>query len=251
MSDRDPAPYDALRAATAARIGLGRAGDAVPTAPLLAFQLAHAQARDAVHASLDAEAVAKEIAGHNIVRLRSQATDRGIYLRRPDLGRRVDSADLGQLERGEYDLAFVVADGLSATAVNRQAGALIAAVCDKLSDWRIAPVVLVEQGRVAIGDQIGQALGASIAVVVLGERPGLSAADSLGLYLTWDPVPGRRDSERNCISNVRPGGLPIEVAAEQLVWLLCTARERCLSGVTLKLDQASIARAASPLERPP
>lgn len=228
------ARYDILRAATSARIGLGRVGDALPTRPLLDFQLAHARARDAVHTMLDMDIVSASLAHRDVVKLRSQASGRGDYLRRPDRGRRVDPGDLARLRRGKYGAAFVIADGLSALAVNCQAAALVTATCRLLDDWCIAPVVLVEQGRVAIGDEIGAALGAAIVVVLLGERPGLSAADSLGAYLTWNPMPGRRDSERNCISNIRPGGLSITAAADQLAWLLREARSRRLSGIGLK-----------------
>lgn len=251
MSKGNPARYDALRAATAARIGLGRAGDALPTAPLLDFQLAHARARDAVHMALDVDAVAATLAGHDIVRLRSQADARGEYLRRPDLGRRADPARLAELRRGDYDAAFVIADGLSATAVNDQAAALVLATRELLGGWRIAPVALVEQGRVAIGDEIGAALGASLVVVLLGERPGLSAADSLGAYLTWNPMPGRRDSERNCISNIRPGGLSITAAADQLAWLMREARSRRISGIDLKDERPPTLPASAVIERPP
>lgn len=251
MSAGNPTRYDALRAATAARIGLGRAGDALPTTPLLDFQLAHARARDAVHEGLDVDAVATGLAGYHIVKLRSQAAMRGDYLRRPDLGRRADPAGLAELRCGEYDAAFVIADGLSATAVNHQAAALVVATCAYLGNWRIAPVALVEQGRVAIGDEIGAALGASIVVVLLGERPGLSAADSLGVYLTWAPMLGRRDSERNCISNIRPGGLSIGAAADQLAWLMREARSRRISGIDLKDDRLPALEASEAIERPP
>lgn len=251
MSAGNPTRYDALRAATAARIGLGRAGDALPTAPLLDFQFAHARARDAVHMALDIDTIAVALAGHDIVRLRSQAAGRGDYLRRPDLGRRADPSDLAALRAGDYDAAFVIADGLSATAVNHQAAALVVGTCDRLGGWRIAPVALVEQGRVAIGDEIGAALGASIVVVLLGERPGLSAADSLGAYLTWDPMLGRRDSERNCVSNIRPGGLSIAAAADQLAWLMREARSRRISGIDLKDDRLLALETSEAIERPP
>lgn len=251
MNDDSPTKYHALRTATAARIALGRTGDALPTEPLLDFQLAHARARDAVNTALDADAVAAALPGHDVVRLRSQAISRGDYLRRPDLGRRVHPVDLSAIRPGDHDAAFVVADGLSAMAVNRQAAALVVAVCTLLDGWRIAPVALVEQGRVAIGDEIGAALGASLVVVLLGERPGLSAADSLGAYLTWAPKPGRRDSERNCISNIRPGGLPIATAAEQLARLMREARSRRLSGIDLKDDRLSLISPSAAAKRPP
>lgn len=243
--------FDALRAATAARIGLGRAGDALPTAPLLDFQLAHARARDAVYTAIDADAIATALPEWKIVRLRSQATDRGEYLRRPDLGRRVDTGDLATLRPGDFDATFVIADGLSAMAVNSQAADLVIATSVHLVGWRIAPIALVEQGRVAIGDEIGAAFGASLVVVLLGERPGLSAADSLGAYLTWAPELGRRDSERNCISNIRPGGLSIAVAADQLAWLMREARSRRLSGIHLKDDRLPAPTASTAIERPP
>lgn len=251
MTAGDPVRFDALRAATAARIGLGRAGDALPTAPLLDFQLAHARARDAVYTAIDADAIAAAFPGREIVRLRSQAVDRGEYLRRPDLGRRVDTGDLARLRPGDFDATFVIADGLSAMAVNSQAADLVIATSRHLAGWRIAPIALVEQGRVAIGDEIGAAFGASLVVVLLGERPGLSAADSLGAYLTWAPELGRRDSERNCISNIRPGGLSIAVAADQLAWLMREARSRRLSGIHLKDNRLPAPTASAAIERPP
>lgn len=196
---------------------------------VLAFQLAHARARDAVHYPLDAHSLARELGNAHVVK--SAAADRSQYLRRPDLGRRLhqDSRLLLQALKPESDIVFVVADGLSALAAHRHAPALLQAVREPLD-----PVIVVEQGRVAIGDEIGELLGASLAIVLLGERPGLSSPDSLGVYLTWAPRVGRHDAERNCISNIRPEGLSIGAAAELLRLLMTEARARRLSGIALK-----------------
>ncbi len=202
-----------------------------PVREMLAFQLAHARARDAVYFPLNAG----EFEG---VALKSAARDRAEYLRRPDLGRRLSDASAAQLKalRGRYDVAFIVADGLSPLAVHRQAPDLLRQVTAHLEGWKIAPLTVVEQGRVAIGDEIGAALGASLAVVLIGERPGLSSPDSLGVYLTWEPRAGRTDAERNCISNIRNEGLTTGAAAELLWLLMSEARSRRLSGVQLKPD---------------
>jgi ethanolamine ammonia-lyase small subunit len=232
-------PYAALRAATPARIGLGRSGDSLPTKPLLDFQLAHARARDAVHGVLDAPALAQALAPLPTVLVQSQVGDRSIYLRRPDLGRRLDAPSRRKLEAlaGEPDVVFVVADGLSAASVQAQAAPLIAACLLGLKDLKIGPVVIATFARVALGDEIGAVLGAKLCAVLIGERPGLSVADSLGVYLTCDPRPGRRDSERNCISNIHGnGGLSIEQGAAKLVWILREALRRRLTGVELKED---------------
>jgi len=230
-------------------VGLGRSGDGLPTAPMLAFQLAHAAARDAVHAGLDMDRLATDLAPRPTLCVVSQAGDRTTYLRRPDLGRRLAAADSANLSPGDWDLAIVVADGLSATAVHAHAPALIAAVAEHLGDWRIAPVVIATQARVALGDAIGAALGANLVLVLIGERPGLSAPDSLGAYLTWRPAIGAPDSARNCVSNIRPPhGLDYAAAAGTLAWLLRQARARGLTGVALKDDRPTGARAlAAPM----
>ena len=230
--------WAALRRATPARIGLPRAGVALATSAQLAFQAAHALARDAVHDRLDASALVTALAarGHTAVSLRSAAADRATYLARPDLGRRLDDASRGEIEtlsRG-HDLVLVLADGLSARAVGAHALPLIDAALPALRDWRIGPALVVEQGRVAIGDEIGGVLEAALVAVLIGERPGLSAPDSLGVYLTWGPGPGRSDAERNCISNIRPAGLGYADAAATLIYLLTEARRRRLTGVALK-----------------
>ena len=226
-----------LRVHTPARIGLERAGAAVATTEHLAFQLAHARARDAVHDALDTDAVSAGLTalGLQTLHLHSAALDRQSYLLRPDLGRRLDDASRAKMpEQSPSDLAIVVADGLSATAVARHAVALLTALLPMLETWSIAPVSLVLQGRVAIGDEIGAALGATLVVVLIGERPGLSSPDSLGAYITWHPCVGRKDSERNCISNIRPEGLGYAEAAAKLAYLLTAARQRGLTGVLLK-----------------
>jgi ethanolamine ammonia-lyase small subunit len=246
MNEPDiPDPWALLRRHTPARIGLGRRGVSQPLAAQLAFQVAHAQARDAVHRAFDAEAVAAAVQalGLPTLRLHSAAPDRAAYLKRPDLGRQLDAASTAQLQAlpahfeadMPVDIAVVVADGLSALAAERHAAPLLAALQAALGPtWRWAPVAVVQQARVAIGDPIGHALGARLVVVLIGERPGLSSPDSLGIYLTWAPRPGRSDAERNCISNVRPEGLPPAEAATRLAWLLQQARQRQLTGVALK-----------------
>ena len=226
-----------LRDFTPARVDLGRTGHSLPTAELLNFQFAHARARDAVHLPLDTNSLVVELQqkGLPAIVLASAAPDRATYLRRPDLGRRLNASSREKLAgvKPGFDAAFVIADGLSALAVHRHAGPLLDHVLSKL-DWRIAPVVIACQGRVAIGDEIGEMLGASLAIVLIGERPGLSSPDSLGVYLTWQPRLGRTEAERNCISNIRTEGLSYELAAHKLLFLMTEARHRKLSGVDLK-----------------
>ncbi len=229
-----------LRALTPARVGLGRTGVSQQTRDLLDFQLAHAQARDAVHARLESSALAAnlaEICGQQVLRLHSAAQNRTEYLQRPDLGRKLDEpsrAILAGLDHANSELALIVADGLSALAVERHVPPLFKELLPSLESWRLAPICIVEQGRVAIGDEIGAALGAQISVVLIGERPGLSSPDSLGAYITWAPKPGRTDAERNCISNIRAEGLSYPRAAAQLLFYLTESRRRQLSGVKLK-----------------
>lgn len=231
-------PWTALRALTQARIALGRAGVSVPTAPQLAFQLAHARARDAVHQRLDADALAAALAHSGLAStiVHSACPDRAAYLQRPDLGRRLDDASRARLAPSGCDLALVVADGLSALAIEQNAVPFLAQLQNGLArdGWLCAPVVIAQQGRVAIGDDIGAALGVRAVVVLIGERPGLSSPDSMGLYLTWAPQVGLLDASRNCISNVRPAGLSYPQAASRLLYLLSQARARGLSGVALK-----------------
>lgn len=234
-----------LRELTPARVALSRAGHSIATDEVLAFQLAHAKARDAVHARLDAPAFALRLSAElarvgaaniPVVELRSNAPDRATYLRHPDLGRTLHPDSAAPLARGSFDLALVIADGLSALAVERNAIPLIASLLPSLiaDQWSIPPIAVVVQGRVAIADPISEALGARCSLVLIGERPGLSSPDSLGAYLTWAPQPGRMDAERNCLSNIRSGGLDAETAAARLHWLLRAARTRQLSGIALK-----------------
>jgi ethanolamine ammonia-lyase small subunit len=245
----DANPWMKLNRFTRARIALGRAGVSIPTKPMLDFQLSHARARDAVHLPMDRDGIVArlEATGYPAIELKSAAGNRTTYLQRPDLGRRLDDAARGRLsslaEQGAYgfDIAFVIADGLSAFAVNQHAVDMLEAVRPGLAalNWRAAPVSVVEQGRVAIGDEIGALLGAEVVVILIGERPGLSAPDSLGLYITYAPRPGLTDAARNCISNVRPDGQSFSSAARRLLYLLVEARRRRLSGVDLK-DEADI-----------
>ena len=239
-----PDPWAALRALTPARIALGRAGQSLPTRAHLDFQLAHARARDAVHEALDIGRLGDALAssGLETLQVRSAAPDRVTYLQRPDLGRRLDPASRAALAAAaatdSADAVFVVADGLSARAAQSHAAPLLAALAPRLHEagWRLGPVVVALQARVALGDEIGALLGARLVLVLLGERPGLSAPDSLGAYLTWDPRPGRTDAERNCVSNIRPEGLVPALAADRLYHLMLEAARRRLSGVALKAD---------------
>ena len=248
MSD----PWVRLARLTPARIGLGRAGAALPTREVLRFALDHARARDAVHAPLDVEALEADLAalGHGVLRVESAAPDRPTYLRRPDLGRRLSEASragLEALDRPPADLAVVIADGLSAAAVQTHASPLLIALAPWIqhAGWTLAPVVVARQGRVALGDEVGELLRARMVVVLVGERPGLSSPDSLGIYLTHDPRPGRTDAERNCISNVRPAGLAYDLAAFKLAWHLAEAVRLGLTGVALK-DESDLARLEAP-----
>jgi len=230
-----------LRRFTPARVALGRAGNGLPTSAHLEFQAAHAAARDAVHADLDTAALQAQLAeaGLASIAVHSAAPDRRTYLLRPDLGRRLCDTDrlmLAGLPR-PGSMLFLVCDGLSATAVQRHAVPLLRGVLPRLEAVSTAPIVVARQGRVALGDDIGEVLGAEAVAVLIGERPGLSAADSLGVYLTWQPRRGRTDAERNCISNIRSEGLSPEAAADKLLWLIGAMRRLRLTGVGLKDEQ--------------
>ncbi len=238
----DLSAWAALRALTPARLALGRSGTSVPTAVQLDLQLAHARARDAVLVPLDPERVARDLRdlGLDALHLHSAAPDRATYLRRPDLGRQLNDPSRALLQRAathaHADLALVVADGLSASAVHTHAAALLAACLPafRARGWRLAPICVVQQGRVALGDEVGALLQARQVVVLIGERPGMSAPDSLGAYLTHAPAVGRTDAERNCISNIHAAGLGYAQAGETLVRLLDAARALGQSGVGLK-----------------
>ncbi|MDD2888035.1 MAG: ethanolamine ammonia-lyase subunit EutC [Aliarcobacter sp.] len=244
-------PWALLREYTDARIGLGRSGVSIPTSHSLEFQLAHAQAQDAVHLPLDVEYVVEQINNNNLnpetylpILLHSQAINRTVYLQRPDLGRKLngDSAETLKkinLNKDEpFDLSIVIVDGLSSLAIKENAvnfiERLLSALTNDNQKWKIAPFTIVQQGRVAVGDEVGELLKAKISLVLIGERPGLSSPDSLGLYLTWNPKTGLTDASRNCISNVRSEGLSYEEAVKKTMYLLKESRRLELSGVNLK-----------------
>tara|TARA_R110001606_G_scaffold395664_1_gene568350 strand:- start:32359 stop:33246 length:888 start_codon:yes stop_codon:yes gene_type:complete len=251
-------PWHLLREFTAARISLGRSGVSIPTSEMLAFQLAHAQARDAVHTPLDFDDLQQQLSELTKqfpklitikpITLHSQAVDRTDYLQRPDLGRSLDQLSVKKLQKTastyNYNLAIIVADGLSATAIYQNALPFIEALLETLQQdeqpWTLAPITLVEQGRVAISDEIGELLNADLVLMLIGERPGLSSPDSMGLYLTWAPRVGLNDSSRNCISNVRPQGLIYSAAVQKAIYLLRESRRLKLSGVNLKDRSAAI-----------
>jgi ethanolamine ammonia-lyase small subunit len=228
-----------LRRATAARIALGRTGDSLPTRRVLELAMAHALAQDAVHATLDAQRLSRELAEFAPVVVTSRAANRQDYLQRPDLGRMLAADSQRALTRGAYDISIVAADGLSARATADHAPVLLRALQPYFSDLRLAPLVIATQARVALADEVADALGAALVVMLIGERPGLSSADSLGAYLTYAPRPGvTRDAERNCVSNIRPDGLPIADAARLIASLVRLALARRLTGVALKQDEA-------------
>jgi len=255
-------PWTVLRRHTPARIALGRAGTSLPTSEVLRFAAAHAQARDAVHLPLDAAALEADLRarGHPVLQVRSRAATRTEYLVRPDLGRLLDDAgqaaiDAQRAAAGPVDLCVVVGDGLSAIAAQRHAAVLVAALAEALggdgsgapvAGVRIGPVVIATQARVALADDIGQRLGASLALILLGERPGLSSPDSLGAYLTWAPAPGHAEAERNCVSNIRPEGLPVPAAAARLAWLVREALRRRMTGIELKDESEGLLGVGSP-----
>lgn len=250
-----PDPWAELRAFTRARIALGRAGGSLPTAELLAFSAACAAARDAVWSELDLDRLAADLepADLPLVRVRSQAADRATFLQRPDLGRRLDPACAPALaaarSEGGCDLAIVVADGLSAAAAQRHAPALVIALAARLRARGLRPgaAALAVQARVAMEDPVGAALGARAALILLGERPGLGSPDSLGAYLVLGPRTGNTDAQRNCVSGIRPEGLPVEAAVELIEWLVTESLRRGLSGVGLKDERGSLVPAPAPV----
>lgn len=239
-------PLDPWRAATPARIALGRAGAGMPTNAVLRFGWAHAMARDAIHAALDVQALADSLnaQGWETEQVHSRAGDRAYYLRRPDLGRQLapeDSARLRSLAGTPKDLCIVIGDGLSSMAIERHAAPLLAELRPKLPPaLSLTPVVIATQARVALADEIAEDLGARLSIILIGERPGLSSPDSLGVYITHAPRRGRHDAERNCISNIRPKGLGYAAAAFKLAWLIRESLRRGLTGVGLK-DESHLA----------
>jgi ethanolamine ammonia-lyase small subunit len=239
-------PWSKLRQYTPARIALGRAGTSLPTRPHLEFQLAHARARNAVHHELDVGRLEGTLVarGHAVRVLHSAAGSRPVYLQRPDKGRRLDEASRGALidmarPAEGYDVVFVIGDGLSSFAIEENAAPFLDVMLPPLREqgWRVAPLMIVREARVAVGDEVGELLGAGMVVVLIGERPGLSSPDSMGIYMTLKPRVGLTDEARNCISNVRREGLSYEVAAHKLFYLMTEARKRGHSGVQLK-DEA-------------
>jgi ethanolamine ammonia-lyase small subunit len=249
-------PWAGLRRLTAARIGLARSGASLATGPLLEFRLAHARARDAVHAPLDEARLRADLAtlGMPVLAVASAVRDRAHYLMRPDLGRQLalgSEAVLAEEAGSGHDVALVITDGLSARAVERHARPLLADLLPRLQadGWRIAPLALVRQGRVAIGDAVAQLLRARMVVVLIGERPGLSAPDSMGAYLTWQPGPHTTDANRNCISNIRPEGINPAGAAFKVMHLMRAMRAREMSGVALKDESERLVIGASEHDR--
>lgn len=245
-----PNIWASLRRHTPARIGLGRSGVSLPTQALLEFQSAHAQARDAVKLPLDIQQLQQDLAEQGVpsLRLHSQAKDRSLYLQRPDLGRRLDAdsaaklkrlATLPGLQHNRRQVVVVIADGLSSTAVQQQAVPMLLAIQSALQalSITISSVCVVEQARVALGDEVGELLASQAVILLVGERPGLSSPDSLGIYYTYAPRVGLTDAARNCISNIRPEGQSVEEAATRLIWLVKESFTRKLSGVALK-DQS-------------
>ncbi len=244
-----PDIWAAARAVTPARIGLARAGASIATVPLLAFRLAHARARDAVHAQLDVARLTADLGAigwaDGVLAVESAVADRHDYLLRPDLGRRLSAEAEARLGvTGPCDLAVVVADGLSARAVQAHAVPVLVAMRPALSDWSVAAPVVVRNGRVAIGDPIAARRQARAVLVLIGERPGLSAPDSLGAYITWAPHGATTDADRNCVSNIRPAGIGPDEAAARIVLLLRAMCRRGVSGVALKDELDSTPRLA-------
>lgn len=247
-------PWQKLKLFTSARIGLGRAGNSIPTNEQLSFQLDHARAIDAVHKALDVEKLLSQISQSTVLAnaianppsvVSSKATNRIVYLQRPDLGRQLSEAswqllvDNRDASGKEVDLAIVIADGLSSTAIQKHALPVVERLLEKLAvdtkyNWSLAPLTLVTQGRVALGDDVGECLKAKITMMLIGERPGLTSPDSMGIYMTWEPKRGAKDSTRNCISNIRPEGLAYDEASEKAFYLLSESIKLQLSGIKLK-----------------
>lgn len=237
--------WQILKKYTNARIALGRAGSTLPTQEILQFKMAHALARDAVSSEIDRTCLAESFRSmgiHTIV-VQSQVTDRNDYLRNPNKGRVLDNQSKEQLQSLKdkpMDLCIVVADGLSADAVNLYAVPLVDLLIRKLDNWTLTPVILARYSRVALSDPIGEIVGSRIALILIGERPGLSAPRSLGAYLTYQPKTGNTDEKRNCISNIHPDGLTLGLAAAKIVHLLYQMRTKQISGILLKDDQSDL-----------
>ena len=247
-------PWQSLRQFTSARIALGRAGTSIPTHEMLAFQLDHARAKDAVHRALNIEDMVKQLSKQENIKqhthdipmyLNSKVSNRFLYVQRPDLGRQLDEESWEKIQnyhdtnKANYDLSIVIADGLSSIAIQNHAAPVIDRLISLLytdteHHWSVAPITIVSQGRVACGDDVGECFKAKITLILIGERPGLTSPDSMGLYVTWQPVRGKKDSSRNCISNIRPEGLGYEEACQKAYYLLKESFKRQISGVDLK-----------------
>jgi ethanolamine ammonia-lyase small subunit len=240
-----PDPLISLKEFTAARIAIGRVGTSIPLKEFQEFKLAHAHARDVVYSVLDIEGLLNSLKVFKlpILHLHSKAISRHKYLTRPDFGRQLDEESTVQLKdfSANADIAIIIADGLSATAVNENAFNLLELLIPMFLDakLKLSPLCLVEQGRVAIGDDIAYGLNAKFSIVLIGERPGLSSADSMGAYLTYNPQPGLTDESRNCVSNIRQQGLTHKPAADKIFYLINEAFKRKISGVKLK-DNAGL-----------
>lgn len=237
----EPDPWQSLKTYTDARIALGHTGGAIPLKEVLQFKLAFAHAKDAVYSHLDWPKLEQRLErlAFPYLKLHSRAVSRSVYLQRPDFGRSLNDASaerLKEIPATETDIAIVLADGLSAMAINQHALSLVQRLFPLLqkTNYRVAPITVVEQGRVAIGDEIGHLLQAKLVIVLIGERPGLSSPYSMGAYLTYAPQPGLTDERRNCISNIRPEGLPYEMACQKLFYLIQESLRLKLSGVDLK-----------------
>ena len=250
----NPESWDAIRAITPARVALGRAGGSLTTAARLQFRADHARARDAVNQDFDVHRLVDALtgAGHAAVALSSAAASREEYIRRPDLGRVLAEHSRGALRAlaaDPYDLAIVVCDGLSPLAIERDGPPLVDAILERLDDWSIAPVAVVANGRVAVGDDVGVTLGARLVVVLIGERPGLSVSESIGAYVTFEPALDRTDAQRNCVSNIHDRGLSIDEAAHRIVGLSRRASMQGLSGIGLHdEDPTDVLDSVSPIE---
>lgn len=249
MADHSPVtddPWGDLKQLTSARIALGRAGGSLPTSEWLAFKLAHAKARDAVHCQFDTRRIeqAFEKLGTESVTVDTMAANRMVYLQRPDLGRRLSEESQAIIRRrsGAFDLAIIVCDGLSAAAAHAQIPPLASLLLVQLQadHWQLAPIVIARFGRVALEDEIGALIGAGIALMLIGERPGLGSPDSLGAYLVYQPKPENTDADRNCVSNIRPEGLDHQQAADAIVYLLNESRRRKISGIDLKDERRTL-----------
>ncbi len=239
-------PWASLRSYTAARIALGRTGVSIPLKENLQFRLAHAYARDAVFASLDTDILLEEFNNHKweSILLNSQCITRNEYLQRPDKGRKLDETSINkikQLDTAEYDIAIIVADGLSAIAINEHVVQVLSLFIPKLEDrFSFAPIAIVQQGRVAIADEVASLLNAELSIILIGERPGLTSPNSMGAYITYNPKVGLTDERRNCISNIRPEGLPYPAAADKITYLINQSLRLQISGVELKDDKGNM-----------